>query len=133
MIEYTNDMSCVNENMLRGFFVGWKKKPSGSVHMAVLKNSYKAWVAIDKAENRVVGFINAVSDGVLSAYIPLIEVLPEYQNNGIGAELVRRMLASLKHLYMVDLLCDEEMQGYYAKHGMMSSTGVILRNYDCIK
>ena len=34
---------------------------------------------------RVVGFVTAISDGVLSAYIPLLEVLPEYQGAGSAA------------------------------------------------
>jgi len=87
-------------------------------------------VAVDTASNKVVGFINAVSDGVMAAYIPLLEVLPEYQGRGIGKELVSRMLESLTHLYMVDLLCDEDMQGYYAKFGMHKATGMFVRNFD---
>ncbi len=35
---------------------------------------------IDDINNKVVGFITAISDGVISAYIPLLEVLPKYQN-----------------------------------------------------
>jgi ribosomal protein S18 acetylase RimI-like enzyme len=95
-----------------------------------LKGSYISWLAIDSSTGVVVGFINAISDGVMAAYIPLLEVLPEYQNKGIGKELVSRMIKSLKHLYMVDVLCDEEIQTYYAKFGMINSTGSILRNYD---
>ena len=59
----------------------------------------------------VVGFVTAVSDGVLSAYIPLLEVLPEYQDRGIGSELMRRILEQLDDLYMVDVLCDAESAG----------------------
>ena len=130
MIEYTTDITRITEDMLAGgFFVGWPNPPSAQAHVRILNGAYIAWVAIDSAENKVVGFINAVSDGVLSAYIPLLEVLPEYQKQGIGAALVSRMLESLKDLYMVDLLCDEDMQDYYAKFGMHKATGSLLRNY----
>ena len=130
MIEYTTDITGINENMLNGFFVDWPNPPSTAAHLRILNGSYLAWVAIDQECNRVAGFITAISDGVLSAYIPLLEVLPEYQNMGIGSELVTRMLDSLKHLYMVDVLCDEHVQSYYVKHGMHKATGAIARNYD---
>ena len=52
----------------------------------------------------MVGFVTAISDGVLSAFIPLLEVLPEWQGPGIGTELVRRILAELEDFYMVSRL-----------------------------
>jgi len=130
MIEYTTNLDTLTKEMLLGgFFVGWPNPPSASSHVRILKGSYIAWLAIDTTSNNVVGFVNAISDGILSAYIPLLEVLPEYQNKGIGKELVTRMLESLKNLYMVDLLCDKELQGYYAKLGMVNATGSLLRNH----
>jgi len=36
-------------------------------------------VAIDDAHGRVVGFVNMLSDGALTAFIPRLEVLPGYQ------------------------------------------------------
>ena len=112
-----------------GFFVGWPNPPNTAAHLRILESSHISWVAINTATNKVVGFINAVSDGIMAAYIPLFEVLPEYQNRGIGKQLVSRMLDSLKHLYMVDLICDEETQDYYAKFGMYKATGMMARNY----
>jgi len=129
MITYTTDTSAINESMLHGFFVGWPNPPSKAVHMWILAGSYLAWLAIDDAAGKVVGFINAISDGVLSAYIPLLEVLPEYQDKGIGRELVTRMMTSLKDMYMVDVLHDENLREYYAKFGMHSAVGSITRNY----
>jgi len=131
MIAYTTTVALVNEEMLYGFFVDWPNPPSPSAHMRILKGSYLVWLAIDTKANKVVGFINAISDGVLSAYIPLLEVLPEYQNKGIGSELVTRMLVSLKNLYMVDILHDEHLKKYYARFGMHSAIGSVTRNYDC--
>jgi ribosomal protein S18 acetylase RimI-like enzyme len=78
----------------------------------------------------VVGFITAISDGVSAAYIPHLEVLPAYQGRGIGSELVRRMLARLRGLYMIDLTCDPDVQPFYARLGMRPSTGMLVRNYD---
>jgi len=131
MIVYTSSLEDISDKMLEGgFFVDWPNPPSPPVHLRILQGSYIVWLAIDEKAEKVVGFINAISDGILSAYIPLLEVLPEYQCKGIGKELVTRMLESLKHLYMVDVLCDRHLQKYYAKFGMHDATGSILRNYD---
>jgi precorrin-8X/cobalt-precorrin-8 methylmutase len=66
----------------------------------------------------VIGFVTAVSDGVVSAYVPLLEVLPSYRRRGIGTELIRRLLARLDGLYMVDLACDEELVPFYERLGL---------------
>lgn len=95
----------------------------------MLRNSDKVTIALDEKVNRVTGFITAISDGVLSAYIPFLEVLPEYQQMGIGRELVKRILNQLEGIYMIDLMCDENLQPYYEELGMHKSTGMIIRNY----
>ncbi|WP_338055248.1 GNAT family N-acetyltransferase [Shimazuella alba] len=43
-----------------------------------------------------------MSDGVLSAYIPLLGVLPAYQNQGIGKILVESLLKNgiVIHLFI---------------------------------
>ncbi|ANF98583.1 acetyltransferase [Paenibacillus bovis] len=115
--------------MLKGFFADWPKHPDEETHLELLKNSYQIVLAIDEQIQQVVGFITAISDGVLSAYIPLLEVLPEYQNQGIGSELIRRMLAELDGIYMIDLMCDRELQPYYSKQGLHLATGMVHRNY----
>ena len=68
-IEYRSDLSGITEDMLAGFFVGWPNPPDSATHLRILRSSYCAFVAVDRDCNRVVGFINAISDGVLSAYV----------------------------------------------------------------
>ena len=128
-IKYTNDLSEITEDMLVGFFVGWPNPPSKATHLEILNNSYCSFVAIDIDRDRVIGFINAISDGVLTAYIPLLEVLPEYQGRGIGKELVSLILEELKDLYMVDICHDKELIEYYAKFGAHSGYSSIFRNF----
>lgn len=128
MIAYTDSLAGIStENLINEFFVGWLNAPSPLKHLQILKGSYKVWLAVDN--DKVVGFITAISDGVLTAFIPLLEVSPDYQGQGIGQELTRRMLDSLSHLYSIDLLCDVELQAYYAKLGMHPATGMLIRNY----
>lgn len=129
-VRYEEDAARVTPAALQGFFVGWPNPPSAHAHWRILQQSAHVVLAIDEERQAVVGFITAISDGVLCAYIPLLEVLPEYQGHGIGRELVRRMLERLRHLYMVDLLCDPDLQVFYARAGMQPATGMLLRNYD---
>ena len=116
--------------MLTGFFSGWKNYPSAERHLTLLQNSEYIILAYDDEKHKVAGFINAISDGVLSAYIPLLEVLPEYQRRGIGSELVKRMIRKLKDYYMIDVICDESVQKFYEKSGLHKYTAMINRNYD---
>jgi ribosomal protein S18 acetylase RimI-like enzyme len=101
MAQFINSADNVNIDQLVGFFVGWPKPPTPETHLRILRNSRHIVLAIDNSTDKVVGFITAISDGVLSAYIPLLEVLPEYQGQGIGRELVRRMLDQLQDYYMI--------------------------------
>ena len=128
MIEYSSSIDNLELDDLRGFFVGWPNPPSEETFLKLLKSSFK--VIIAKEDNKVIGFITSISDGVLSAYIPFLEVLPSFQGKGIGKELVSIMKNELKNIYMIDLLCDEGLIPYYEKQGMMKATGMLIRNYD---
>lgn len=112
---------------MQGFFVGWPNPPSPDTHVRLLQGSDHVILALD--EPNVIGFITAISDGVLFAYVPLLEVLPAYQKQGIGNELVRRMLGRLEGLYGVDLLCDPELQPFHERLGMKRAGGMFVRNY----
>lgn len=130
MMLYKNSIDGISSDMLKGFFVDWLNPPTTQTHLKLLKNSSKVVIALDDKTNQVVGFITAVSDGVLSAYIPFIEILPVYKNKGIGKELVNQMLKELDDIYMIDLCCDDDLVPYYEKFGMIKSNGMLVRNYD---
>ncbi|MEK5068414.1 GNAT family N-acetyltransferase [Sporosarcina sp. FSL K6-1508] len=126
---YKNSLDGISSDMLKGFFVDWPNPPNLQTHLLLLKKSSKSIIAMDDLTNQVVGFITAISDGVLSAYIPFLEVLPEYKNKGIGKELVNRMLKELADIYMIDLCCDDDLVPYYEVFGMTKANGMTLRNY----
>ncbi len=130
MISYADSVEAINPDQLRGFFVGWPNPPSPETHLKLLASSDKIVLAVDDETGNVVGFITAISDGLLSAYIPFLEVLPAHRGRGIGQELTRRMLDKLTGLYMVDLLCDPEWQPFYARLGMKAGSGMMLRDYE---
>lgn len=130
MIVYLNSLENITEDDLdTGFFEGWPNPPSLHKFYAILKNSTYIVLAYDQDKSKVVGFINALSDKVLTAYIPLLEVIPEYQNQGVGTKLVEIMIEQLADHYMIDLLCDHELQDFYLNKGMKKAVGMMVRNY----
>ncbi len=133
MIKYIKNLDKVKKEDLEGFFVAWPNKPTKEMHYKILKNSEHIVLAIDEEQNRVVGFVNAITDKVLYAYIPLLEVLPEYQNQGIGKELLKEINDDLKNLYAIDLCCANDLVDYYKNQGFYHLNGMIKRNFHVLK
>jgi ribosomal protein S18 acetylase RimI-like enzyme len=127
-IQYTDSLEGVEVSQFEGFFVGWEKVPTPAVLLKVLQNS--TYVSLARCEGKIVGFATALSDKTLAAYISLVEVLPEYQGKGIGGEVVKRLLNKLENIYMVDLLCDKDVEGFYEKFGFHKTSAMMLRHYD---
>ena len=131
-IAYTEELEGVRPEHLVGFFVGWPAPPTPERHLEILAGSDH--VVLAKESDCVVGFATAISDGVVSAYVPLLEVLPAYQSQGIGAELMKRLLARLEQLYMVDLCCDAHLESYYARFGFrVLERGMGLRRPEALR
>jgi predicted N-acetyltransferase YhbS len=127
---YKTSASDVLPEHLSGFFVGWPHPPSAATHLELLRRSDEVILAVEDETAQVVGFVTAITDGVLSAFIPLLEVLPAHQGRGIGGELMRRMLDRLRRFYMVDLSCDAPLQPFYERLGMRPAQGMALRRAD---
>ena len=131
MITYRTSADGVTVEQLEGgFFDGWPHPPDPATHLEILRGSDHVALAFDESTETVVGFATALSDGVLMAFIPLLEVLQGYRNRGIGSDLVRNVLSSIGELYAIDLLCDPDMEGFYRHLGLTASFGMSLRNYD---
>jgi len=130
MISYIYSAEEIKSEHLRGFFEGWPNPPGPETHLLILKQSHEIVLALDNDTGQVVGFVNAISDGVLAAYIPLLEVLPKYRKQGIGSELMERMLDRLRNYYMIDLVCDPEMEQFYSRFKLNKGTAMMIRNFD---
>ena len=130
MIHYTNSIEGITTEQLQGFFTHWMHPPTAEALLRILNGSDLVVLAVDREANRVVGYITTITDGVSCAYIPHLEVLEALRGQGIGQELVRRMLERLQSLYMIDLMCDPELQPFYEQLGFRPSTGMLIRNYD---
>tara|TARA_A100001011_G_C13875505_1_gene660823 strand:+ start:119 stop:523 length:405 start_codon:yes stop_codon:yes gene_type:complete len=126
-VTYSNSVEKLSSDQLNGFFIGWPNHPNQESHLQILKKSYAVWIALH--QNSCVGFINALSDDVFYAHIPLLEVLPKYQGYGVGKELVQRMLNTLEGMYAIDIICDETLVPFYHKFGLKKNISMIMRNY----
>jgi predicted N-acetyltransferase YhbS len=127
-IRYATDVGGVTADQLAGFWEGWAVEPSAARHLDALRGSEIAIIAIDEATDRVVGFVTAIGDGALAAFIPLLEVLPQYRGQGIGSELVRRVLDALHERYSIDLVCDDDLVHFYERLGFDPLQGMSIRN-----
>lgn len=124
-LEFLTDNDRISPEMISGFFVGWPAPPTPEKLIETMAGSYRrVWAVRD---GRVVGYVNAISDGVLNAFIPWLEVHPDHQGEGIGTELVRRIIAQLDGMYAIDLCCDPELFPYYERLGFTTFGGAGLR------
>ncbi len=127
-LSYSASVEDITEKQLGGgFFENWPNPPSPSTHIRILLASDHAVLAI--RDDDVVGFATAISDGVLTAYIHLLEVLPEERGMGIGHQLIIHLLDQIGSLYRVDLLCDPELTDFYRDLGFSVTTAGYIRNF----
>ncbi len=109
------------------FFEGWVDPPSPETLLRILQSSTHVVVAV--RNEKVIGFVTALSDGILSAFITLLEVVPDEQDKGIGHSLINQLMDDIGDLYMVDLVCDANLSRFYAELGFATTTGMSRRNY----
>ncbi len=62
------------------------------------------------------GFARAISDGATNAYISTVAVLPAYQGQGIGRELIHRLTSGREGILFV-LHARPQVQPFYLKCG----------------
>jgi len=113
---------------LHGFFEGWPNPPTPETLHHLLAHSYRISLAVEE-DGRVVGLAQAISDGVLTAFIPMLEVHTSHRGQGLGTELTRHLLEQLNHLYGVDLSCDDDVVPFYERLGLKRANAMYLRNY----
>jgi GNAT superfamily N-acetyltransferase len=134
MIDYAETLDGITPDRLRGFFGDWPAPPTPEAHLRILAGSDRVVLAVDAGTGAgtgaVVGYVTALTDGVSCAYIPHLEVVPTHRGRGIGTELVRRLLARLDRLYMVDLVCDPALVPFYERLGLRPATAMSLRRYE---
>lgn len=112
------------------FFVGWPVKPSYERVMKHFEASHTLFLLNDDSE--VLGFISALTDNALYAFIALLEVRNSEQGKGHGKFLVKEMLKSLDGVYAIDLVCDDDLGSFYEPFGFTKWNAMIQRNREVL-
>jgi predicted GNAT family N-acyltransferase len=76
--------------------------------------------------DRLVGFARALTDGVYRALVDDVIVDEAERGQGVGDELVRRLLERLAEVEAVSLRCDEALVPFYTRHGFRRGRAVAM-------
>jgi len=78
---------------------------------------------------KLVGLINALDDGELTAYIHYLLVEPKYQGKGIGSKLLSMVKEKYKsYLYIVLISETEETIKFYERNGFKTNKDCFAMN-----
>ena len=117
MITYKID-KIFQEKELKDLFssVNWLSANYADRLVKALQNSETVISAWD--DEKLVGLINAIDDGELTAYAHYLLVNPEYQKMGIGRELIERLKKKYEgYLYLILIAENKDVQHFYEKMG----------------
>ena len=96
----------------------------------MLEQSLAHSLAIYLAQDgeKIVGLVRLVGDGFSSVFVQDLIVLPGYQRQGIGSNLMKEALADYKDAYQIQLATEqtEKTLGFYRSLGFET-----LSTYDC--
>jgi len=115
-IEYKNIKEFSEEELQNLFLsVEWLSGRYPEKLKVAMRNSdtvLSAW-----HEGQLVGLINALDDGILTAYIHYLLVHPSFQKQGVGKELVLRIREIYKDYLRIVLICDKKEIPFYQNCG----------------
>lgn len=98
---------------------GWNQnKPldQGQMFTAISRS----WFAVSAYENnQLVGFGRVISDGIYHALIVEMIVHPDFQQRGIGSQLLNMLVRRCREadIKQIQLFCARGKAGFYQKHG----------------
>ena len=95
--------------------VGWNRMDRE--YQNPLMTSYYHIAVYEK--EKLIGYIDSVSNGVTDAYIQDLMVCPDYQGSGIGTALMDKMIEYLKEkrIYMISVVYEERLKPFYERFG----------------
>jgi ribosomal protein S18 acetylase RimI-like enzyme len=126
MIKYKISDNVV-PNELDTFFRNWKSPPSSEIKGKLLDGSD---LIITARENcKLVGFLTAISDGAMHAFITLVEVIDSHQGQGIGKNLMKLAISYFKGYYDIVLITDPDKGVFYKKFGFEEIYGMHIRGF----
>ena len=128
MINITKETSVSIDDVLHLYqAVGWTNYTNQPQMLEQsLAHSLAIYVARDG--EKIVGLVRLVGDGFSSVFVQDLIVLPSYQRQGIGSDLMKEALRDYKDAYQVQLATEqtEKNVGFYRSMGFET-----LSTYDC--
>ena len=128
MIKITKESSVSINDVLHLYqAVGWTNYTNQPQMLEqALSHSLATYLARDGEE--IVGLVRLVGDGFSSVFVQDLIVLPSYQRQGIGSNLMKEALADYKDAYQVQLATEqtEKTLVFYRSLGFET-----LSTYDC--
>ena len=108
----TKDFS---EGELKDLFlsVDWSSGNYPDKLVIAMRNSSSVFTAWDG--DKLVGLANVLDDGIMTAYVHYLLIMPEYQRIGIGKKLVEMISESYKDYLRIVLIAYDEGIEFY-KH-----------------
>ncbi|CAM3422330.1 MULTISPECIES: GNAT family N-acetyltransferase [Saccharibacillus] len=79
-------------------------------------------------DKQLVGFCRAVSDGVYRAYVEDVVVLGAHRGQGIGRQMMDKMLHELVGIEVVSLFCSAKLSDYYERSGFKPSRQIVMHH-----
>jgi len=123
---YSESLESVDDADLEGFLLHWDFTPPAGTLLRMLKASSVVMLARDPDSSQICGYVAALTDHVVCAYISAIEVRPEYRKRGIGMALLNRMTERLS-VYGTYLSCAHAMVPFYESAGFKQVAGMSKR------
>lgn len=111
------DIHNFNEKDLQELFlsVGWSSGHFPDKLVVAMKNFETVYTAWDN--DKLIGLICAMDDGIMTAYIHYLLVNPDYQNLGIGKQLVDKMKIKYKNYLRIVIVAYNNEVGFYESCG----------------
>ena len=95
--------------------VGWSSGHYLEKLAAAMSKSGSVFTAWDS--EKLIGLINALDDGIMTAYVHYLLVNPLYQGKGIGKHLVRLLSGKYKDYLRIVLIAYDKEVGFYKNCG----------------
>ena len=122
-IRYRDD-NCYTQGQVQELFesVNWLSANYPERLMKALYNCETVFTAWD--DEKLVGLVNAIDDGELTAYVHYLCVNPEYQNMGIGQKLLAQIKDKYKdYLYIIIIAENDSLTSYYKNNKFEEGQG----------
>ena len=128
MIKITKESSISIDDVLHLYqAVGWTNY-TNQLQMLEQALSHSLATYLARDGKAIVGLVRLVGDGFSSVFVQDLIVLPSYQRQGIGSNLMKEALADYKDAYQIQLVTEqtEKTLGFYRSLGFET-----LSTYDC--